>query len=98
MTLEELIQKIRKDNDIWFEQREKEIYSRSFLNNVAEIFECRGLEQAKLYVQSKLQTKDKKMAKGILKLLNYIAECPQAVGDAAVGHTIIKNLLTFRPN
>ena len=104
MTLEKLFEMLRTDQDIWIErigsqnQPPKHIYySNSFLNDIAEIFECRGLEQARLFALSKLHDRDRGAARGILKVLDYIADCPAARDDAPVGRTIIKTLPSFKP-
>lgn len=104
MTLDELFEKLRSDEAIWIERRGGQgqplkpvYYSNSFLNAVAEIFECRGLEQARLYASSKRQTREGGAARGILKVLDHIVDCPAARDDAPVGRTIIKTLLSFKP-
>ncbi len=105
MTLNELFAKLRSDNTIWDERTGSQRqptrtvnYSNSFLNAVAETFECRGLEQARLYALSKLQTRESGAARGILKVLGYIADCSAAREDAPVGRTIIKSLYAFKPD
>ena len=104
MTLNELFAKLRSDNTIWVERTGSQgqppkpvYYSNSFLNAVADIFECRGLEQAQLYASSKLQTREGRAARGILKVLDHISKCPAARDDSPVGRTIIKTLLALKP-
>lgn len=104
MKIDELFENLRSDESIWFEhsgvQRQalKQIYySNSFLNAVSEVFEHRGIEQARLYVLGKCQTGESGAARGMLKVLDHIARCPAANDDAPVGRTVIKALLSFKP-
>ena len=99
MSIQELLDRLRADDLVWMErssrpgQPPKRIsYTSSFLNNVADVFEARGLDQARLYASSKLNSKDDGAARGVLRVLDYIADCPAARDDPPVGRTVIKAL------
>jgi len=91
MTLNELIEALEKDAGIRPQtkrNKKKTGYSSGLLNDVAYILEVRGIEQARLYLRSKPQHE----ANLLLKVLNYIENCPSASKDPPVAGTVIKSL------
>jgi len=103
MTLKELLDRLLSDEAIWWdrgtrpgEQRRPISYSSSLLSAVASVFEERGLVQARVFAASKSGGEWRSTIQGVLRVLDHIAECPQALEDRPVGRTIIKSLVEIR--
>ncbi len=92
ITIDQLIETLLDDRSIWDGPDGRINYPNNFLNNVAEVFEMRGLSQARLYVCSRSGYNEKAEKEGMLKILDYITRCPVACDDPPVGRMLIKNL------